>query len=264
MSPGARNWDDLKSRVLTAIVMIVVGLAALWAGNVWFLALVALVVALMIWELVRMIAPEQGAAIITLSVLAGILIFGYSWWPLIPLWFFVGVVPLVGTIWVSQRRFEFLVYATVIMGGGIVLYLIREDFGLIWMFWLVSVVIVTDIAGYFVGRLVGGPKFWPKVSPKKTWSGTAGGWVGAAIVGAAFAGSTGVGMVLIPASIALSLASQIGDIAESAIKRASGIKDSSNILPGHGGVLDRFDGMIGAAFVLLIILLMSGNISRLS
>ena len=264
MSPGARNWDDLKSRVLTAVAMVVVGLGALWAGGPWFLALLALVIGLMIWELARMISPEQGAAIIVLSVMAGILIFGYSWWPLIPLWFFIGAVPLIGTIWISQRRGTFLLYSVVVMSGGIALYLIRENFGLTWMFWLVSVVVITDIAGYFVGRTLGGPKFWPRVSPKKTWSGTIGGWVGAVIIGAFFAESTGAGLMLILPSLALSLASQMGDIAESAIKRASDIKDSSELLPGHGGVMDRFDGMTGAAFVLLVILLVTGNISGLN
>jgi phosphatidate cytidylyltransferase len=115
------------------------------------------------------------------------------------------------------------------------------------------VVAVTDIGGYFAGRIIGGPKFWPRVSPKKTWSGTVAGWVGAGVVGWAFMAATGMGVALIGISIALSMASQMGDIAESAVKRNAGVKDSSALLPGHGGVWDRFDGMLGASLLLLVI-----------
>jgi phosphatidate cytidylyltransferase len=101
--------------------------------------------------------------------------------------------------------------------------------------------------------MIGGPKFFPAVSPKKTWSGTLFGWIGAAIVGFAFALYTGASLELIGVSVAIAMASQMGDIAESAIKRMMGVKDSSTLIPGHGGVLDRFDGMLGAAVFLLIV-----------
>ena len=130
---------------------------------------------------------------------------------------------------------------------------LREELGVAMFLWLVLVVMITDILGYFAGRLIGGPKFWPRVSPKKTWSGTVAGWVGAAIVGWAFMALTGVGAELVAISVALSIASQMGDVGESALKRHMGVKDSSNLLPGHGGVYDRFDGLLGAAFVLVIV-----------
>jgi phosphatidate cytidylyltransferase len=130
---------------------------------------------------------------------------------------------------------------------------LRDDFGIIWMAWLLIVVIVTDVAGYFAGRILGGPKFWPAVSPKKTWSGTIAGWFGAALVGAVFAGLYGGGITVVGVSVAVAFASQLGDIAESAIKRHVGVKDSSNLIPGHGGLLDRFDGMLGAALLLIIV-----------
>ena len=121
------------------------------------------------------------------------------------------------------------------------------------MTWLLVVVVVVDVAGYFAGKVFGGPKFWPKVSPKKTWSGTAAGWVGAAVVGLCYMIFAGGGVVAITVSIAAAMAAQMGDIAESAIKRKVGVKDSSNLIPGHGGLLDRFDGMLGAALLLLIV-----------
>src|SRR5690606_1989766 len=103
-----------------------------------------------------------------------------------------------------------------------------------WLFWLVFVVIATDVAGYFAGRAFGGPKFWPGVSPKKTWSGTAAGWMAAALVGAVFLSITTAGRDLIWISACVAFASQLGDIAESAVKRRMGVKDSSALILGHG------------------------------
>lgn len=130
----------------------------------------------------------------------------------------------------------------------------REEAGLVAILWLVALVVATDVAGYFAGRIIGGPKFWPAVSPKKTWSGTVAGWIAAALVGLAFAAHL-PGMTLVLAmllSVALSFASQMGDAAESALKRRTGVKDSSNLIPGHGGLFDRFDALLGAAFTLFV------------
>ena len=114
-------------------------------------------------------------------------------------------------------------------------------------------VIATDVAGYFVGRIVGGPKFWPRVSPKKTWSGTVGGWVAAIIVGAAFdMFFVQVGPEIILLSVAVSFAGQMGDIAESAFKRRMGVKDASALIPGHGGYWDRFDALLGASLFMIL------------
>jgi phosphatidate cytidylyltransferase len=107
--------------------------------------------------------------------------------------------------------------------------------------------------GYFIGRRFGGPKFWPRVSPNKTWSGTVAGWVGAALVGLAFVAAGRAGWGLVALSPLIALAGQLGDIAESWIKRRAGFKDSSSLIPGHGGVLDRFDALIGAALAVLIL-----------
>jgi phosphatidate cytidylyltransferase len=112
--------------------------------------------------------------------------------------------------------------------------------------WLVAVVVASDVLGYFAGRMLGGPKFWPSVSPKKTWSGTVAGWIGAALVGAGFVILSGASWVLMPVSALVAFAGQMGDIAESWVKRRAGVKDASQLIPGHGGVLDRFDALIGA------------------
>jgi phosphatidate cytidylyltransferase len=123
-------------------------------------------------------------------------------------------------------------------------------------------VVASDVGGYFVGRIAGGPKFWPRISPSKTWSGTLAGWVGGALVGgagAAMLGVTGGGLALATLlAVVLACAAQAGDLWESALKRRAGVKDSSNLIPGHGGVMDRFDGMIGAAALMGAVALVTG------
>ncbi|MDZ7904436.1 MAG: phosphatidate cytidylyltransferase [Cypionkella sp.] len=129
--------------------------------------------------------------------------------------------------------------------------LLNNNHGRVGEIWLIGVVILSDIAGYFAGRILGGPKFWPAISPKKTWSGTVAGWMGAAGLGAAFWAAGYGGAALIILSPLVAFAGQMGDIGESWLKRRAGIKDSSNLIPGHGGFLDRFDALIGAALVVL-------------
>jgi phosphatidate cytidylyltransferase len=130
---------------------------------------------------------------------------------------------------------------------------VRTDLGIAGMLWLICVVVATDVAGYFAGKAIGGPKFWPRVSPKKTWSGTAAGWIAAALVGIGFVLWGGFSPWMVLVSVLASFASQAGDLAESAIKRRAGVKDSSHLIPGHGGFMDRFDGMMGAALLLALL-----------
>lgn len=114
---------------------------------------------------------------------------------------------------------------------------------------------VTDSAAYFAGRAIGGPKLWPSVSPNKTWAGLLGGMAGAAIAGGIFAWATGnasmVGLILLGAVLAL--VSQGGDLFESSVKRRFNVKDSGNIIPGHGGIMDRVDGLVAAAVFAAIV-----------
>jgi phosphatidate cytidylyltransferase len=116
-------------------------------------------------------------------------------------------------------------------------------------------VIVTDVAAYASGRTIGGPKLWPNVSPNKTWSGLIGGVVAAALAGALFSWALGTGSPRWLATLGFILAviAQGGDLAESALKRHFGIKDSSDLIPGHGGVMDRMDGIVTASIAAAII-----------
>ncbi|MDF1801377.1 phosphatidate cytidylyltransferase [Thalassovita sp.] len=248
----AANWDDLAPRVVSAIGMLAVGAFAIWQGGLVFTALLAVVCGLMIWELVRMLQPDASAAAVQLGGLgAGAVLLAAFLPPVFSLPVLVAPA-IVGLSFVTQNRGLYAVYTPLILLSGLGAITLRLDYGVTWTLWLVAVVIVTDVAGYFAGRIIGGPKFWPRVSPKKTWSGTIAGWLGAALVAVAFMANTGAGASLIWISMILSFASQMGDAAESAIKRKTGVKDSSNLIPGHGGLLDRFDAMLGALLLFLL------------
>lgn len=245
------KWADLGPRISSALAMAVIGIGAVWAGGPWFTSLAVLSAGLMVWELAAMFRPGPGAIALGagagLAVLAALLLPPALALPLL------AVPALGGAVLVRRDPVIFALYAMAAMLAAWGLVGFRADYGMVWLVWLLLVVIVTDIAGYFAGRLIGGPKFWPRVSPKKTWSGTVAGWIAAAAVGAVFWNFTTAGPDLPWISAALSLASQMGDIAESAIKRRMGVKDSSRLIPGHGGLLDRFDGLLGAALMMLLV-----------
>lgn len=126
--------------------------------------------------------------------------------------------------------------------------------GFIALMMVLLIVWVTDIGGYFAGRGIGGPKLWPRVSPRKTWAGAIGGFIASLAIAAAFA-SYGFGRMgpLLLLGAVLSIASQLGDLLESAVKRRFGVKDSSQIIPGHGGLLDRLDGFVAAIVLAALI-----------
>ena len=154
-----------------------------------------------------------------------------------------------------------VVYAGIALLAPMVLRPDRE-FGLLAMLFLFAVVWSTDILGYFIGRAVGGPRLAPPISPKKTWSGAGGGTLGA--LGASLAVVYIAGdIALLPATcvaFVLSIASQAGDLFESAVKRRFGVKDASHVIPGHGGLMDRLDGFIAAGGVAALIGIMRGGL----
>lgn len=133
--------------------------------------------------------------------------------------------------------------------------------GLLSILWAALVVIAADVGGYFAGRVIGGPKLWPRVSPKKTWAGLGGGVVLAFIVGGLFSwATTGTYFYQVcTVSMIAALLSQGGDLAESAVKRRFGVKDSGSILPGHGGLLDRLDGHMAAILVAAVVTFSRGQ-----
>lgn len=239
----ARRWHDLMPRVLSGMALAVAGGAALWLGG-WVFALAACAACgVMIWEAGRMFgspSPRTDGALAAVSVVMAWLLPGMFALPL------MGAAALVGAGRAAHDKGLCLgLYLWVVLATfGLVV--LRDATGFAGMAWLVGVVVASDVAGYFAGRMLGGPRFWPAVSPKKTWSGTLAGWAAAALVGAVFTAGAG-GAWLVPVSVAVALAGQLGDIGESAVKRRMDVKDSSDLIPGHGGVLDRFDALLGAA-----------------
>jgi phosphatidate cytidylyltransferase len=147
-----------------------------------------------------------------------------------------------------------VIYAGVLAVAPMMIRLDRP-YGSVAVFFLFAVVWATDIFGYFIGRLVGGPKLAVRISPKKTWAGAFGGAAGAMVAGVGFMSAVGYAGLGFPASTALmlSIVSQCGDLLESAVKRRFGVKDASHVIPGHGGLMDRLDGFLAAVCVAAVI-----------
>jgi len=183
-SPG--KWSDLAARTVSALIMVLLGVGAIWFGGDAFYVLVAVVIGLMVWELVRMLAPLNASLAVQLGGASGFALLLAAYLPtgfVLPL---LLAPAFVGLSQLMKHRAAFVTFSILIMLAGFGMISVRDDMGLDWMIWLVLVVVVTDVVGYFAGRIMGGPKFWPRISPKKTWSGTVAGWIGAAIVGAVF------------------------------------------------------------------------------
>ncbi len=253
---GTRTADvtELQTRVASAAVLIPVALAALLLGGLPFTALVTLVAAIGFWEWTGIAGVSEqlwrvtALAFLVVGLLA-LQVLDLRWAEVLL------IVPALAAFLAGLQRRLFLwiglglVYVAV---PSVALVLLRQaaaPAGWGAILFIFVVVWATDIAAYFAGRGFGGPKLWLRVSPKKTWSGAIGGVAAALVAGGATAALVGTGSfsagVLLAAP--LSIAAQAGDLLESAMKRRFGVKDSGTIIPGHGGVLDRVDGLFGAA-----------------
>ena len=239
------RWADLGVRLVSGLVLAGLGALSVWAGGWTFVAMTTAIFALMGWELAALTDTGARATRLVVAglVAAGLLLAELGVAPALAL------APLALAATPRRDRLVIALYALVLMISAHEFIRIDHQSALI-VLWLVLVVVASDILGYFAGRLIGGPKFWPRVSPKKTWAGTVAGWLGAAAVGAALVAAGLAHPALIALSPLVALAGQMGDIAESLLKRRAGVKDSSHLIPGHGGVLDRFDALVGAIFML--------------
>ena len=277
MSDAAKPPSDLKPRVASAIVLIVIAALVTWLGGLVFAAAMVALAAVLYFEWTRMtMLPTQAVSVVwgaaTLFV-AGVLIVvgsigGALWWTagsaallaVAAHFRLLAGLSLTRSKWVIGGLAYALAAACsliVIRGAeatSLSLSDLSGDRGLMLLAFLFLAVWATDILAYFVGRSVGGPKLMPSVSPKKTISGALGGVAGAVLIGLLFGaiphgfGTAGfVGLAII-----LSVVSQIGDLFESWIKRRYEVKDSSNLIPGHGGFMDRVDGLVFAAVPLAL------------
>ncbi|MEO0623498.1 MAG: phosphatidate cytidylyltransferase [Pseudomonadota bacterium] len=257
--PG--HFSDLRTRLLSAAVLGGLALSLLWLGGGWSAALIAAIAAAMAWEW-RSVTAAEGKGPGALGVIAAMVCGGA-----VAITWYLGASMGLGLLVlgaatvaardlaVAHRATALWSFAGIVLVGGasIALLALRamEQHGLLTALWVVIVVAATDTGGYFAGRMIGGPKLWPSVSPKKTWAGLGGGIALAFASGGLFSWAT-TGTYyheVCTVSAVAALLAQSGDLAQSAMKRRFGVKDAGSIIPGHGGALDRFDGLMAATLV---------------
>ena len=255
MTNEATAKSDLSLRIITGVILAAISFWALWVDGWRLLALSSLFAAIMCWEMFHLAARDRHLYALIVAILSAAAVwFSGRDEMLLALALLAGVTAIGWILAPAAWRAVFPIYVFAIAAAGLAIFLIRDTYGFAAALWLVLIVVATDIAGYFVGRSVGGAKFWPSISPKKTWSGVIAGWIAAAVVSVAMASSIGYGIVgALFWGVLLSFVAQMGDIAESWVKRRAGVKDSSGILPGHGGVSDRFDGLVAVLVVAIIL-----------
>lgn len=245
---------ELRTRIISALVLAPIALGLTWFGGWPFAALLGVAAVLMAWELSTLL---PGISMTMRIMLAGFALIA------------IGLTAIGGpfvALLVSLAGLTFAITISILTSAPVsspaiafpylILPLVSllwlregDDYGRIALFWLLFTVWATDTFAYFAGRSIGGPKLAPRLSPNKTWAGLIGGMVGAALVGTItaiwFSLGSAFGLAIVSALIAV--IAQAGDIFESALKRRAGVKDSGKVIPGHGGILDRVDGLVTAA-----------------
>jgi phosphatidate cytidylyltransferase len=258
---GSRN---LVMRVIAALVLAPVAIAIAYAGGWLWTVLVTLAAIGLYVEWLTIIGAAREVRVVASGVV-GLAISGFCLGigridaALVALALGLAGVALLSLerrIWTATGFF----YAAAAQLASVLVRLDQVD-GFIALIMILLVVWVTDIGGYFAGRGIGGPKLWTRVSPKKTWAGAIGGFAASLVIAGGLAacglGKTGPMLLL---GAALSVVSQFGDLFESAVKRRFGVKDSSHIIPGHGGLLDRLDGFVAAVVIAAIFGLLRGGV----
>lgn len=281
---------DLRPRAISAVVMVALLAVAVLAGPLGIRFLIYAICMVMLWEWGSLVSGSSRWLINPFFLIVSLV--GTAWfWGLLPLSFWLSetfVVPLTllfcGTAWIATRfihsdllnRWSWqLAGNTLILGGCLSAAAGAESPGISYgqagPLLIILLIIATDVGAYFTGRTVGGPKLAPRISPNKTWSGFFGGMAAAVICGLGLSfllSQAGAdlgyeliehyGLLLTIGGLAMiSVFSQLGDLGESWAKRRYGVKDASNLIPGHGGFLDRFDGYLGVVIGFKILLWIS-------
>jgi phosphatidate cytidylyltransferase len=250
----------MRARVLSALVLAPAAFACLWFGSPWFELLVAAVTLAMAWEWRRICAAGAFGAAGAVSMLAVAAAIALTATGRAGAALGVVAAGAAATAALAHREpgsgWSALGAVAVGMPAVALIWLRRDDARVDLVLWLAVAVSLTDIAAFFVGRAIGGPRLAPVISPKKTWAGLLGGVVAAALWSIVF--GLGIGwdgpawLALLGAGLAV--VAQLGDLSVSVVKRRFGVKDASQLIPGHGGMLDRADGYVLAApvFALLV------------
>lgn len=267
-TPQPAGSSDLTTRFAAAVVMIAIACFAIYFGGWPFRLLVLVAAGAMLVEWGDMHRVSRLWTWISVALLiVPLLILAERFFPaaadqpgaldldsLAPVWIAVAITAALGLVLGAVSR-------RLAVGWGF-LYVAIPALALVvlnwaWLelvFWLMLVTWSTDIFAYFAGRGIGGPKLAPRISPNKTWAGLIGGMAGAAIVGGIAAWLLDIGAPFLFLGAPMGLVAQLGDLYESWVKRRCEVKDSSSLIPGHGGVLDRVDGLLPVTVATLIVL----------
>lgn len=248
----------LLKRIITALILILIFILITWFGNPWFTIGIAVIAVLAGWEFYRIAhaistrpATYFGMFIILLLVLC-------VFCPVANLKIIIIVIAtIVSSIWILFKKNKDKAYLGLVWTLAGILYiglltsywpnLMVVEGGRWWVFWAIITVVACDVAAYFVGKQWGKHKLAPDISPNKTWIGSIGGVLASILVSVLLGILFGLPMQiwqLIIMGLVISIIAQCGDLVESFLKRTAGVKDSGNLLPGHGGILDRIDGYI--------------------
>jgi phosphatidate cytidylyltransferase len=256
----AAHRSELAARVGSGAAMLTVALLAIWLGGLPFWLLVSAASIVMLIEWFGLVGASRWQ--LTLALVGLTLALLISGWNALDsrsgtvLLATLGIIAAVAAATRNVRLAGGVAYAGL---PGLALLAIRAvpDLGFGLTLWTMAVVWATDIGAFFAGRRFGGLKLAPTISPSKTWSGLFGGMIAAGLIGAGLGVVLELPLITAWLGVLLAVVAQIGDLFESSLKRRAGVKDSGHILPGHGGVLDRLDGLVPVA-VLVALLLVAG------
>jgi phosphatidate cytidylyltransferase len=262
---GRNGWaEGLRKRTISGALMGVLALAVLRQGDLAFAVMIAAGAVLMAWEWTRLWSGGRygvaGGA--TSGIFLAVVLLAFRdqpGWALATCLAGAMLAYAAGRLADAAPRAAWAAFGICYLGPALV--------ALIWlrghgsegertMLWLLLTVVVTDTGAFFAGRLIGGPRLAPRISPKKTWAGLGGAVVASFALGLVFASfdpSAPPAATLALAGASLAVIAQTGDLAESWVKRHFGVKDSSGLIPGHGGILDRVDGLVAAAMALALV-----------
>lgn len=254
LTPSKPAWRDLILRVASALVLIPAVLWVVVIGDVPFLVMISIGVALLSIEWGMMSAPDSSSRIacaVAIAAFAGLMT-GYLHHPILSF-----VVLMFGSLCAGLYGYKLNVgwmaaaYGVLYIGvpAIILMWLRQTESGRDWVFFAYGIAWASDIAAYVVGKMVGGPKLWRRYSPNKTWSGFAGGMMAGMLTAGTLSDLTHLFHHDTSASfvgLLVALATMAGDLWESALKRRFGVKDAGTLIPGHGGLLDRVDGLMFA------------------
>jgi phosphatidate cytidylyltransferase len=260
-SPPARrsfDWRDLGVRLASAALLIPLALVAVWQGGWFFFLVLAFAATRLSIEWARMSVPAvriRAAVALTAAILIAMSVTrfgadGAAWFALV-----LGALALALAFARITRRLTDLAFGVIYLGAPLLalLWLRDGELGLQWTGLLFAVTWSADTGAFVVGNLLKGPKLEPRLSPKKTWSGLFGGLIAGTAAGLIFAELANMPLSAVTAAgigLVVSAATVAGDLWESAMKRRFGVKDSGGLIPGHGGLLDRVDGLMFAALVI--------------